>query len=283
MNVFLILSFVLMLPPVGSSAAEQSQASLSTDVEGALGVLPAPQEKPKGEYRLDPEHIRALKARMDVAKAKGDIIKPILDKLGSLRPGTARDEARLLQLVKILEQYPDERALPVLEKLEKLTPKIRYSDIDGGRRFAYDFKGASWQAGNNIRAELGASRWAKKLEALDKQARIDRLADAIWFDKSTDKVELLGAHRLLYRECDDPCRLEVVLQRIYKVPGETEDEQRLISRGLSDIRSIYQRGLHDPRIKATLGDMLVKFPKGRIGEAARIYLRNIEASDARKK
>lgn len=168
------------------------------EVAAALSVLPSPEKaKHPGRYRVREKERSESRSRIESLKKKGDIIPPIVDRLKQ-HPKNERDEAEMYNLVLILKENLDERALPALEQLAASTPVTTYIMRDeGGKRYRYPYHLEARELARQIRVDRAVAAWEDELQGAEREERIRILADAWWTANGGDADRKQAAGTLL--------------------------------------------------------------------------------------
>lgn len=256
-GVFLLSALVIR--PVMAQQEKRSSVSWE-EVSQAMSVLPSPAKGVKrGRYSVSDEERSEVRSRIERLKAKGDVIPPIVERL-KRRPHDESSEAEAYNLVSILKESPDERALSVLEEVARSTPTITYFIRDeGGRRFRYPYHLEAQEIVEKIKAQRALNAWKDELRSNDRAARSKALADAYWSPMELNEFRWRSAGQLLGTELSMGERLSVLEARMPQVlTASTPWGMKVVSRMTADLGWLGRNGASRQTVIRLLDEIATK-------------------------
>lgn len=213
---------------VAGEARPERPAVTWGELADALSVLPSPEQaKHPGRYRVREKEKNESRSRIEALKKKGDIIPPIVDRLKQ-PPKNERDEAEIYNLVLILKENLDERALPVLEQLAASAPITSYIVRDeGGKQYRYPYHLAARELIRRLEVDQAVDQWETELKGLSKQERLDRLADT-WMSPERTASPRDRAALTLLGKMDKSAVVAAILKRLPGIENPSEKEASVI-------------------------------------------------------
>lgn len=198
------------------------------EVAAALNVLPSPEQaKHPGRYRVREKERNESRSRIEALKRKGDIIPPIVDRLKK-PPKSERDEAEIFNIVLILKENLDERALPALEQLAASTPITTYIMRDeGGKQYRYPYHLEARDLIRRLEVDQAVAQWETELKGLSKQERLDQLTDT-WMSPERTASPRERAALAILGKMDQSAVVTAILKRLPRVENPSEKEASVI-------------------------------------------------------
>ena len=260
----------------GNAAGSRPEVSWE-EIAEALSVLPpAPKRPHRGYYTVPGKHKKESERRLEQLKAKGDIVPAILRSLERFKPGSDDGERNLLNLVTILKENPDERALAALDRIARLSPavKFRAAWLDGAEQPVYGFSQTAQETAERIRIDMAAKEWGRALGGKSPAQRRDQLASFYWSPTTVDDHKRRGAGSILNTEFKPEERLDEIAKRLGTViDAGTPWRHKIVVHMAEELRRLIEDGA--PRDRAL--PLLDKIAAEAGNDQVRIYARHIRS------
>lgn len=240
------------LPAISTSTISPAEVPWN-EIADAISVLPtAPKGLHKIGYWVPEKELKESKGRIERLKEKGDIIPGVARTLERLKPGSDDAERTIFNLVTVLRENPDERALTVLDRLAKTSPAIKFRSpsLDGMEQPVYGFQEIAREAAWEIRVQAGQRKFRASMRNLTEEQRAVRLGEIVWrIQQSGDEHERLGAARL-FEQIPATTWWPLLKTRLPKnLRNPREHDREILRAMLYWVRVAFEDGLDQEYIK----------------------------------